>query len=399
VIGDALIWLVRVWQKLLKMLGIERFTRYSKHLKATLTLLTLAFYRAYPNLMTKLGIIEGFFGPQWSNRARLSFAPFLRKYGGTFYIYAPKRDACLRRAWRDDWSAEYTEFLSSLSSHFHSFGIKFGVAFSPMALGSSISNSDRQLLRFRFKILSSLNLDYLGVFFDDMPVSDGMLAVQGEVMELALECFPKGLIFCPSFYTYDPILDKVFGQRPAGYLEGLKDAIPQGIEICWSGPKVISDILDTKHLNEVVNIIGRQPFIWENFFANDGPRNCKFLRLRYLTGRDQGLTNLTSAVGFNLMNQAYLSQITFLAALMVIRDNFTPEDGFNESLRELCSLKLARFISDNRRLFLEQGLDKISEELRQELISHQDLDDSDIASEIRSWLLGGYVVGPECLTD
>jgi hypothetical protein len=219
------------------------------------------------------------------------------------------------------------------------------------------------------------------------------------VIELALAFFPKGLIFCPSFYSYDPILDKVFGQRPAGYLEGLKDAIPQGVEICWSGPKVISDILDTKHLSEVSNLLGRQPFIWENFFANDGPRNCKFLKLRYLSGRDKGVTHLTSAVGFNLMNQPHLSQLLFLSAVLVIRDSFTPEDGFNESLRELCSPQLARFILDKRELFLEHGFDNISDEMRQELISHEGLDDSDIASEIRSWLLGEYIVGPECLTD
>lgn len=349
--------------------------------------------------MTNLGIIEGFFGPQWSNEARLSLAPFLEKYGGSFYIYAPKRDACLRRSWRDTWSAEYTEFLSALSSHFHSFGIKFGVAFSPLGLGSTISSGDHELLRSRFKILSSLKLSYLGIFFDDMPITEGMLAVQSEVINLALEFFPKGLIFCPSFYTYDPILDKVFGRRPAGYLEGLKVAIPQGVEICWSGPKVISDILDSAHLNEVANLLGRTPFIWENFFANDGPRNCKFLKLRYFTGRDRGLTSLTSAVGFNLMNQPHLSRLLFLAAVRVIRDNFPPEDSFNESLRELCSPQVARFISDNRGLFLDQGLDGISAELRNNLLARTALDDSEIVSEIRGWLRGEYVVGPECLTD
>lgn len=349
--------------------------------------------------MTKLGIIEGFFGPEWSPEARLSYAPFLNRYGGDFYIYAPKRDSQLRRLWREEWSAEYTEALSALCAHFHSHGVKFGVAFSPLALGSTVSPVDRELLRARFSQLSSLAIDYLGVFFDDMPVTDGILAVQSEVIALALEFIPNGLIFCPSFYSYDPILENVFGRRPPGYLEGLKGAVPYGVDICWSGPRVISDRLDQTHLNEVVNLLGRTPFIWENFFANDGPRNCKFLKLRYFSGRDEGLVNLTSAVGFNLMNQPYLSQLVFLAAVRVIRDRFSPEEGFRESLRELCSPGVAQFIADNREVFLERGLDAISADKKRELIEHTALDDSAIAKDIRSWLNGEYLVGPECLTD
>ncbi|MEN9846453.1 MAG: hypothetical protein RIS36_1600 [Pseudomonadota bacterium] len=349
--------------------------------------------------MTRLGIIEGFFGPEWSLEARLSCAPFLKRYGGAFYIYAPKRDAQLRRLWRAEWSPEYTTFLSSLCKHFQSYGVKFGVGCSPLALGSTLSISDRELLRTRFAQLSGLGVDYLGLFFDDMPVTDGMLAVQSEVIALALEFIPRGLIFCPSFYSYDPILEKVFGKRPPGYLEGLKDAIRPDVEICWSGPKVISELLDREHLGEVVNLLGRPPFIWENFFANDGPRNCKFLKLRNFTGRDEGLLTLTSAVGFNLMNQPYLSQLVFLAAVFVIRDLVSPEEGFRESLHTLCSPGVAQFINENRAVFLEQGLDSLSCNRRQELESDPRLDDSPIAEEMRSWLRGEYVVGPECLTD
>ncbi len=354
---------------------------------------------SYSSLMTSLGIIEGFFGPEWSHQARLSYAPFLNRYGGDFYIYAPKRDAQLRRLWRAEWSPEYIEFLSALCAHFHSYGVKFGVAFSPMALGSTISISDRDLLRARFSHLSTLAIDYLGVFFDDMPVTDGMLAAQSEVIALAWEFMPKGLIFCPSFYSYDPILEKVFGKRPPGYLAGLKEAIPQGVDICWSGPKVISNLIDQAHLTEVADLLGRTPFIWENFFANDGPRNCKFLKLRNFTGRDEGLVTLTSAVGFNLMNQPYLSQLVFLAAVLVIRDRFSPEEGFRESLCRLCSPGMTQFLIENRSVFLEQGLDLLAPGRRQELLSHAGLDDSPIAQEIRGWLRGEYVVGPECLTE
>lgn len=349
--------------------------------------------------MTKIGIVEGFFGPEWTTQSRLDFAPFLQKYGGSFYIYAPKRDAHLRKAWREDWDPTYLNGLIRLRDAYHDRNLEFGVAISPFGLGSLISADDWSHLKKKFELLSDLNLDYLGLFFDDMPSTDDLLRVQTEVVKLALEYFPKGLIFCPSYYTFDPILDKVFGQRPAGYVEGLKDMIPENVEICWTGPKVISPEISREHLEEVIHLLGRRPFIWENLFANDGPRNCKFLKLKYFTGRDSSLMSQTNGVGFNLMNQPYLSQLLFLTSLWVLDKNLTPQDSFEQSCHELYSPELAQFLIKNRILFLEVGLDQITEAQKFALLDELEGFDDPVAQEIRDWISGFYLVGPECLTD
>lgn len=349
--------------------------------------------------MTKIGIVEGFFGPAWSHEARLAFAPFLQKYGGSFYMYAPKRDAHLRKAWREDWGSEYLKELSSLRNAFHDHQLKFGVALSPFGLGSLISSADWSNLKQKFEVLSQLKIDYLGLFFDDMPTGPDLLHVQSEVVELALKYFPSGLIFCPSYYTYDPILDKVFGERPKGYVEGLKSIISKDVDICWTGPKVISEEITRAHLEEVHALLGRKAFIWENFFANDGPRNCKFLKLKYFTGRDESLGQETSGVGFNLMNQPYLSQLVYLASLWVINKNLSPAEAFKQSCYELYSPELATFILNHRTLFLEVGLDKLGEEKINSLLQELSSDLTPAAEEIKSWLRGEFLVGPECLTD
>jgi hyaluronoglucosaminidase len=353
----------------------------------------------YTNSMTQIGIVEGFFGPTWSNEARHAWAAFLKKYGGDFYIYAPKRDSFLRKSWKEAWNSDYLDTLKNLRDVFQNQGLKFGVALSPFGLGSSISATDWEHLKTRFSILKNLDLDYLGLFFDDMPSTDDLLKVQKQVVELALEYFPQGLIFCPSYYSFDPILDKVFGERPIGYVEGLKDAIPPEVEICWTGPKVISEIMSAEHLQEVKTLLGRKPFIWENLYANDGPRNCKFLKLRYFSGRDSSVVNETQAIGLNLMNQPYLSQITYLSSLWAMTKKLSPEVAFEKSCQELCSHDLAEFILKNRLTFLETGLDKITIEQKKFFLSDLDHDSSPIALEIKSWLNGDYIVGPECLTD
>jgi hypothetical protein len=349
--------------------------------------------------MTKIGIVEGFFGPVWSHESRLSFAPFMQKYGGSFYIYAPKRDANLRKGWRESWGADYLGELAELRNAFQNHQLKFGVALSPFGLGSFISSSDWTNLKQKFEILSHLKIDYLGLFFDDMPSTPDLLKVQSEVVQLALKYFPSGLIFCPNYYSYDPILDKVFGQRPLGYVEGLKNFISKDVDICWTGPKVISDEISRQHLEEVNSLLGRKPFIWENLFANDGPRNCKKLKLRYFSGRDDSLENETSGIGFNLMNQPYLSQLVYLSSLLVMNKNLSPSEAFEKSCFELYSSEFANFIINHRIMFLDGGLDSLSDEQKISLIRDLDSDETPAANEIRGWLKGEYLVGPECLTD
>jgi hypothetical protein len=152
-------------------------------------------------------------------------------------------------------------------------------------------------------------------------------------------------------------------------------------------------------LEEVTSLLGRKPFIWENLFANDGPRNCKKLKLRYFTGRDDSLINETSGIGFNLMNQPYLSQLVYLSSLLVMNKNLSPSDAFEKSCFELYTPEFANFILTHRLIFLDGGLDTLSEEQKMSLIQELDSDHTPAAQEILGWLKGDYIVGPECLTD
>jgi hyaluronoglucosaminidase len=348
--------------------------------------------------MTSIGIVEGFFGPTWSHESRLNFADFLQTYDGNFYIYAPKRDAHLRKEWREPWDQNFRLQMIELRDAYHNKKLKFGVALSPFGLGSKVSAEDWRLLAQKFQELSDMQLDYLGLFFDDMPSTDDLLKVQKEVVNLALKYFPHGLIFCPSYYTYDPILDKVFGQRPAGYMEGLKD-LPSETDICWTGPKVISEEISASHLQEVTQLLGRKPFIWENLYANDGPRNCKFLKLRYFSGRDSSILNETSGLAFNLMNQPYLSQLLYLSSLRVMQDHLSVENAFAQSCQELYSPGLAQHLIHHRHIYLEMGLDKMTDAEKQSYLQELATFSEPAASEIAQWLKGDFLVGPECLTD
>lgn len=345
-----------------------------------------------------LGLIEGFFGPAWPEEARLSFAPFLQKHDFAFYLYAPKADPFLRKKWREPWSAEYKAKLKNYSQHFRAHNVQFGVGLSPFELHLQNPQQQKALLKEKLQQLEEIGLDVLGLFFDDMPVHEGLAQAQLEAIEIVRSSTKAKIIFCPAFYSPDPILEKVFGKRPENYWRDIKTA-PQEIEFAWTGPKVISEEVSVEHLRETTELLGRKPFLWDNLFANDGPRNCKFLKIRSPKGRTNAALQASNGWAWNPMNQAALSQLVLLASRHAVLERTAPEFALAQSIQSFCPPSLANFVLEHKQEMLELGLDKLDparkEAWRAELRAWQD----PVAREIDQWLAGDFVVGAECLTD
>ncbi len=349
--------------------------------------------------MNKIGVVEGFFGPAWPEVDRRGYAAFIAQTGGGFYIYAPKQDQCLRKGWRKPWTPEYVAWLTELAVHFRRHGVVFGVGLSPFGLGKELSQEDGEILAERLSVLCGAGVQLLGLFFDDMPSEPGLAATQMACLSHVKKHFAGKTVFCPSYYSFDPILEKVFGKMPEGYWEEVAMGTPADVALAWTGPKVISPVIDVAHMREVTALLRRPPFLWENIFANDGPKNCKFLKLKPFSGREGGVLGLAEACGFNMMNQAELSKIVFLSARLVIERGQDPAAAFQAALGQLCSPGLARFLETHRADYLERGLDALSqaekEAQRAELAAFPDA----AAKEVSAWLSGDYIVGSECLTD
>lgn len=346
-----------------------------------------------------VGVVEGFFGPAWPLKDRLEYAGFLSKIGGQFYIYAPKQDQHLRKGWREVWDERYLQELRVMRDEFQRNDIEFGVALSPFGLGQKLTPEDEKYLESKLKLLMELKVDLLGVFFDDMPVTENLSTIQIQVMSLIQKHFKKQIVFCPSFYCFDPILDKVFGKKPEGYLEHLASEISSDVSMAWTGPKVISPEISVEHLKEVTTLLKRKPFIWENLFANDGPKNCKFLKLKAFEGREEGVALETEGWSFNMMNQPQLSKIVLLASKKVLDGETNSSLAFDQALDELLSVDFVTFIKTHRHDFMTKGLDVLTQEQKSSLLRELASMPDPAAREIEFWLKGDYVVGSECLTD
>ena len=355
--------------------------------------------------MGKIGIIEIFFGPPWTQQGRRDLASFMGRNDLGFYLYGPKADSHLRKAWRDEWTPDYLRELSSLCSVFHDQGVQFGVALSPF--GFEVENcADPRVLEEKVRALNSIGIDKLGLFFDDMNYEEKALESQLVAVEIARS--KAEVLFCPTYYSDDPILDKVFGQRPADYVSEIGRRVPSDVQILWTGPKVISEEISSEHLTRVSETLQRQPFICDNFFANDGPKQCKFLKVKALPGRSREALSKSAGWAFNPMNQSALSQITVFASRRCLEEGVSPATALTDAIDELCDEPVARILKDGARWCLDQSLDSLTnadkEKLRAALAgalsgAGASKFTSQIVQEILGWLKGDYTVGTECLTD
>ena len=82
-----------------------------------------------PDLPT--GIVEGFYGDQWTHDERLAAIDFLASTGGRLYLYAPKSDPFHRDRWREPYPPEAAARLGLLADRARSVGVRFVYGLSP----------------------------------------------------------------------------------------------------------------------------------------------------------------------------------------------------------------------------------------------------------------------------
>jgi hyaluronoglucosaminidase len=353
----------------------------------------------------ELGIIEGFFGQSWSWTAREHYAHTLASMGYRFYVYAPKDDRFLRRAWMEDWPDEQLAALKTLAAACRSQNVRFGVGLSPFEAYKDYSVTVRQRLIAKVRAIElELAPQILCILFDDMRGDLPDLAVKQLRMieDIAANTSAQRIVMCPTYYSTDPVLERVFGVMPAGYLEALGDALDPRIDLFWTGPKVCSTEYPREHLETVALRLRRKPFLWDNYPVNDSRAMSSFLHLRPFMNRPAELRSLLSGHAANPMKQAYLSRLPLATLSMSYTSagNYEASVAWRNAALELLGAPLAQQLERDLALFQDVGLDKLDAGQRAHLTSvYRPFESQAAAQEVLAWLRGEYVFDPACLTD
>ncbi len=348
------------------------------------------------------GVIEGFYGRQWSWQIRADYAAFLSAHGFDCYIYAPKGDAFLRARWRELYTPQDFQRLETMGQSYHRQGLRWGLGLSPLGLSSAFDKNDREQLLAKVEQINAANPDILCILFDDSRGDiDGLANRQLEIVEtvLSVSCAAQHIV-CPTYYSFDPVLERVFGKMPEGYLTELGSNLPQSVGIFWTGNQVISPAYSRHDIESVSGLLHRKPILWDNYPVNDGKLTSEHLHLQAYTGRPCQLASWSRGHLVNPMNQPHLSQLVLqsLACVYADGDKYSPQVAMDNGLAALGNVDLADRIKQDIELFQHKGLGVISEQQRLQLIEVYQHFSHPVAVEISDWLAGDYRFDPDCLT-
>ncbi|HEY2990666.1 MAG TPA: beta-N-acetylglucosaminidase domain-containing protein [Candidatus Binatia bacterium] len=270
------------------------------------------------------GIVEGFFGPPWSMKHRAAMFEFGAARGMDTYLYAPKDDPYHREKWEQPYPQKEWKELLRLLRAAEKHKIDFVYAFHP---GKGLRFTNERPLRLllskaerfydagvrTFAILFDDILSRL-IYAEDRKQFGGSLA-RAESLWLAqiLERQPAGWRdvewwICPSDYTDDPMLARLFGEFEPDFLETMAEYLPPSVACFWTGPKVVSKTITSADAQRTAQRIRHRLILWDNYPVNDLTMSGE-IHLGPLTGRDPRLPRLIYGYLNNPLLQESLSFI------------------------------------------------------------------------------------------
>lgn len=346
----------------------------------------------------ELGIIEAFFGPAWSWAERTAVIDHLIPAGYCFYHYAPKSDAYLRRRWYEPHPPEEAAAIAAFAAHCRARGMRFGVGLTPFEVHVDFNDDARTRLAARLAALDAIGIDDLAILFDDMRGDLPNLAErQAAIVDFCASRTSATRVYvCPTYYSDDRVLDRVFGERPAGYLETLGRLLDPAIRIYWTGEEVCSREIGPGHLADVAARLGRPVCLWDNYPVNDGPRMSDHLHLRGFTGRPAACAGYLQAHAINPALQPLLGCIPALTLPISydMNDAYRYMTAFRQAATTIAGDQLADMLEADLLSFQDGGLTRLSTRLAA-LESRYSAVNHPVAAEVLKWLTSGYKVSAE----
>jgi hypothetical protein len=346
-------------------------------------------------MIPELGVIEGYFGVPWTHAERKHVVAQVWQLGYSFFHYAPKADAFLRRRWRERHPEAALGELAELASHCRSLGMRFGIGLSPYELYRDYSGTAKAEFLAKLRALDTIGLDDLAILFDDTrgDVSD-LAAKEADIVHDAMAVtHATRTVMCPTYYSEDGMLDTVFGERPAGYLEDLGRRLDPRVGVYWTGEEVCTREYRPGHLLRVAEALRRKPILWDNYPVNDGPRMSRFLHLRGFTGRTGEIVSCIAAHAINPALQPHLTLIpaATLVASYVEGTEYCYMQAFREASLAMAGPELAAMLETDLLALQDEGIDHLHHD-RGRLRTRYASVDHPVAVEVVRWLDGDYTV-------
>lgn len=318
---------------------------------AILTMLMTIFTSAtiFAEPIPLRGVVEGFYGNQWTFEQREDLMKFSRSHNLNAYIYAPKDDIFHRNKWREPYPTEKISELQKLVEVAKSNGVRFIFAVSPgldLNYKGKKGDADFNLFMQKLESMYKIGVKDFAIFFDDLKDDKGnhhengkdqaefINKVQNELRKNHKDI--GQILTVPTEYFR---LDMVNGRgKVKSYTKDFAENLDKKIVVLYTGDGVVCDGISEESMSEVNEIFGRQVGIWWNYPVNDysmtddGERNAKLA----LGAIEKLPAENVQAIFFNPMSQPLLSRIALSTGADYANNpaNYDAEKSFDKALNE-----------------------------------------------------------------
>jgi hyaluronoglucosaminidase len=288
------------------------------------------------------GLIEGFYGPPWTQAERLDLLAFAAAEGFNTWVHAPKDDPYHRKLWREPYPDAELERLGKLAAEATRLGVDFAYAIAPGLDLCYSKESEWNALLAKIDQVRSVGIRSFQLLWDDIehtlncPEDEALYGHEERPSAAAQAPFtnrfaeeldqPSSLVVCPMGYagTGDSPYRRIFGER-----------LDPDVLVYWTGPEVVSIGISREALDLAVERFrGHELVVWDNYPVNDFEPTKLFLGP--LRGRDPRLAEGRCAgVVANAMVQAVPSKLPLATIADWLRDpeGYDPDASFQRALR------------------------------------------------------------------
>jgi len=242
--------------------------------------------------------------------------------GMNTYLYAPKDDPYHRKLWRRPYPKRQWRQLVRLIRHAQKNKIDFVYGFHP---GEGLCFTEDEAIRILLKKAQrfyDVGVRTFAVLFDDIPshlkhaqdrrrFKESLAAAEGTFLQRIIEAQPPSWRdvewwICPSYYSEDNLLERVFGKFEPDFLESLAESLPAHVACFWTGPRVVPKEITGTHMRRIARRVKHPLILWDNYPVNDLSMGNE-LHIGPLQGRDPRLAEFVYGYLNNPLLQEELS--------------------------------------------------------------------------------------------
>jgi hyaluronoglucosaminidase len=119
---------------------------------------------------------------------------------------------------------------------------------------------------------------------------------------------------CPSYYSPDPRLARMFGAFEPDFLELLAATLPPEVACFWTGPAIVPERIGLEHVRRTAARIRHRLILWDNYPVNDLSMRDE-LHIGPLAGRDPRLPRAVYGYLNNPLLQPRLGEVPLATCL------------------------------------------------------------------------------------